>query len=304
MFAPFVHLDWQFADRWQLTAGIRFEQMKYDYQNLMLAGRTRDDGTSCGFGGCRYSRPEDSKDSFDNWSPKLGLGYQLDDSLLFLNISHGFRAPQATELYRLQRQQSIADLDSEEINSFELGIRRSASTLSYEFVFYQMDKDNVIYRDSNYYNLSNGKTEHQGIEFAVDYALSEYFTIGLNGSLAKHQYSSDQFLGDININGNDVDTAPKHFGSIQLDWNISSGLNLQFEWLHQGAYYMDAENLHQYDGHNLVNLRANWRVTNQWLLFARINNRRFSPAIANSGNAQKGCIIFVHASPQATAIAA
>ena len=57
MIAPFLHLDWRFTDSLKLTAGIRYEQMSYDYDNQMLDGRTRDDGTECGFGGCRYSRP-------------------------------------------------------------------------------------------------------------------------------------------------------------------------------------------------------------------------------------------------------
>ena len=33
----------------------------------------------------------------------------------------GFRPPETTELYRLQRQQSVADLDSESLDSVELG---------------------------------------------------------------------------------------------------------------------------------------------------------------------------------------
>lgn len=273
MIASFIHVDWQFLARWQLTAGIRFEHMSYDYDNQMLSGRTTDDGTECGFGGCRYSRPEDRKDSFDNWAPKVGISYLLpNEALLFANLSRGFRAPQATELYRLQREQTVADLDSVKLDSFEFGLRGALSQLSYELVYYQMDKENVIFRDSDFFNISNGKTEHQGLEGRIDYLINENFSIAVNSTVAEHQYASNQFLGDININGNQIDTAPKHFSNAQIKWQPSDKLEIELEWLHQGAYYMDAENLHRYSGHRLVNLRANWKLNNRWNVFARINN--------------------------------
>ena len=43
------------------------------YDNKILAGNTKDDGTPCGFGGCYYSRPEDRDDNFDEISFRLGL---------------------------------------------------------------------------------------------------------------------------------------------------------------------------------------------------------------------------------------
>ncbi len=271
--APFVHLDWQLSDKWQLSAGIRYEQIDYDYDNQMLDGRTREDGTSCGFGGCRYSRPADSENSFNNWTPKLGLGYQLGESaLLFMNLSRGFRAPQTTELYRLQRQQTTADLDSVQLDSYEAGFRFQSGLLNYELAYYQMYKDNVIYRDSSYFNLSNGKSDHQGLEIRVDYAISNTLSLSFNSSFGKHRYAHDQLLGGVNINGNDVDTAPRHFGAAQLDWVITDDLLFELEWLHQGSYFTDAENLHRYQGHNLMNIRADWQLNHQWSLNVHINN--------------------------------
>src|SRR5690606_6463590 len=131
----------------------------YDYDNRMVAGRTRDDGTECGFDGCRYSRPADREDSFDNWSPKIGLLYELaDNHQLFATLATGFRAPQAVELYRLERAQQVADLDSERLDSLEIGLRGDTAKLRYEFTAYAMEKDNVIFRDTDFFNVSNGRT--------------------------------------------------------------------------------------------------------------------------------------------------
>jgi len=69
-FAAFIYADWQASENLTLLSGLRYENIEYDYNNLGLDGRTREDGTECAFGGCRYSRPADRSDSFDNWNQK------------------------------------------------------------------------------------------------------------------------------------------------------------------------------------------------------------------------------------------
>ena len=54
---------------------VRADQTNYDYDNHMIDGNTRDDGTPCGAGGCLYSRPADRSDRFDNLSPSLTLAW-------------------------------------------------------------------------------------------------------------------------------------------------------------------------------------------------------------------------------------
>ena len=114
-----VRTEYDFA----VTAALRADQTDYDYDNHMIDGNTRADGTLCSAGGCLYSRPADRSDRFDNLSPSLTLAWRpgFFDTLLYVNASTGFRPPETTELYRLQRQQSAAELDSEKLESVELG---------------------------------------------------------------------------------------------------------------------------------------------------------------------------------------
>jgi outer membrane receptor protein involved in Fe transport len=116
--APFVHYQHDFGNGWDVSLGLRYEQMDYEYDNLMIDGRTRENGVPCGFGGCRYNRPADRDDDFGEWSPKFGVRYQLNDQHnVQARVQRGFRVPQATELYRLQNAQTVADLDSGEVDS-------------------------------------------------------------------------------------------------------------------------------------------------------------------------------------------
>ena len=282
MIAPYIHTTWVVTPALEMTFGFRYEMMDYDYDNKMVDGRTDEAGNTCGFGGCRYTRPGDRHDSFENGSPKLAVLYHLNDThRLYANVSNGFRAPQGAELYRLQRAQVVAELDSEEVNSFEVGLRGSGDQGRYDLALYAMRKDNVIFRDSDFFNVSNGKTEHLGVEVQFNYSLNAHWDVGMAGSYARHTYNSDQVVGGININGNEVDTAPKHFGSAQLGWNVTPSTRAELEWVHMGKYFTDPENQHSYEGHDIVNVRTRWNLASAWILSVRLMN------LANSDYAER-----------------
>ncbi len=273
MVAPFAQASVNLSEALSMTAGLRYESMDYDYNNRMLAGRTDDQGNTCGFGGCRYSRPDDRSDRFGNWSPKLALLYQVNDSQqVYVNASRGFRAPQATELYRLQRDQSVADLDSVAMNSVELGLRGRGERMAYELVAFWMNKKNVIFRDSDFFNVANGETRHKGLELAASYQLSKQLDLALAATYADHQYEDDRLIGGVAIDGNQIDSAPKHFSNLRMGWTFLNGARAELEWLSQADYYTDPENAHQYSGHNLLNLRGQWALSESLTLRAQVKN--------------------------------
>lgn len=271
--APFVHWHRDITDTVSLTLGGRAEWLQYDYDNKMLSGRLTQDGSACGFGGCRYSRPEDSQDGFFNLSPKFAVNYQLSpQQALFMTLARGFRVPQTVELYRLERAQTGADLKSEQVDSAELGWRGRGQRYTAELVLYAMNKRNVIYRDSDFFNIDAGRTQHRGLELGFDYALSQSLSVGLSASYARHTYARQQLSAGVDIDGNDVDTAPRHFGSALLKWQPTTAVDWQLEWLHTGAYFTDPENQHRYDGHDLLNLRGGLRLSDSVELSVKITN--------------------------------
>lgn len=271
--AAFAQYRLPLTDRTELTAGIRAERVRYDYDNRMIDGRTRDDGTPCGFGGCRFSRPADRVDTFNNLSPRLGLSFRIDESSqLYAYLSRGFRAPQATELYRLQNTQDVSAIDSESLASLEAGYRGGDSTFDYDISAYVMRKDNFIFRDTTRTNVDNGETSHRGVEISLGRLLTDDLRASLNWSYAIHRYENNPALASANIEGNDIDTAPRHFGSASLRWTPFERLISEIEWAHLGDYYTDPENQQRYEGHDLINLRASWQVSPAVSVFARIMN--------------------------------
>lgn len=271
--APYGQIEVPFAANWRLLAGLRLEYLRYDYENHLLDGNTRDDGTPCGFGGCRYNRPADRTDDFLNVAPNVGLSYRLNaNTMMFATLSRGFRAPQATEMYRLQNDQDVADLDSVTLDSLEAGVHWQADRYRLEATGFAMRKRNFIFQDADRNNVSDGRTEHIGVEAQFEARYDSGFYAGLAATWARHTYDFDRVTRGDNIqSGNDIDTAPRTLGSLRVGWDGAPGL-IEVEGVHIGSYYLDAANEHTYDGTDLLNARAVWRVTDAWSLTARVNN--------------------------------
>ena len=273
--ALYVHGERRFGERWRATAGLRAETVNYDYDNRMLAGNTDENGVPCTPAGCLYSRPADRTDAFVNVAPKLGLSLRLHDGLFaYANASLGFRPPEMTELYRLQRGQRVADLDSERIEALELGIKGSWPDLDFALAAFDMRKDNVILRDSSGYNVDDGRTTHRGLEYQLRWQPHEAIGLSLAGTLARHRYDFSRAVegGEQITRGNDVDTAPRELYRAAIDWRPSPDWTFEGEWLVVGDYWLDAANAHRYPGHELLNLRGRWQFARGWSATLRLNN--------------------------------
>jgi outer membrane receptor protein involved in Fe transport len=268
VYSPFAQLQWAATQQLTLSVGARYEHTKYDYNNELSAGSACEVGVE----NCRFTRPEDQIVDYDEWSYQINTNYALtDNNRLYAQYSTGFRAPQATELFRLQAGQTIAELDAENVDSVELGLRGQIQSLFYDVTIFTMQKNNFIFQDTNRQNISDGKTSHRGVELAISYQW-QHFYASANGTFAKHQYDSNLTLSRTNINGNEIDTAPEHMGSAQLGWRADSGRFLELEWVHQGNYYLNPENTAEYDGHNLLNLRTGWALNENVDVSVRITN--------------------------------
>lgn len=263
--APYIHTEWQIAEKTRLTAGARYEYTRYDYVN--------NTGTNTTATGTYFYRPDNSEDSFSNFSPKLGLVQAItDDASAFINLARGNRAPQTTDLYRLQQSQiGQGGADSEQIDSIEIGFRELGDGLQYEVSTFAMKKKDYFFRDSGGDNVSDGKTRHYGVELGAFMPFSDQFDIGANFTYAIHEYDFNNAANGI-VAGTDMDTAPRHLGNVRLGWNFMPKSRTELEWVHVGRYYSDEANAHTYEGHDIFNLRATHQVSSQLTVYGRISN--------------------------------
>jgi outer membrane receptor protein involved in Fe transport len=272
-------LDYHISDQFTATAALRADTTNYDYDNHLVDGNTSDEGIPCGVAGCLYARPADRSDRFENLSPGFTFSWRPNPGhMVYLNASTGFRPPETTELYRLQRQQFAADLDSENLDSVELGWKFKSGAFSANTALYAMKKNNVILRETNGFNVGNGATRHRGLEYELRRD-GTYTMLSLNGTFARHEYAFSRAIegGETIIDGNDIDTAPRELHSLSLEVDMAplldlEGLRVAIDANYVGKYYLDAANRASYPGHTVASLRLLWQSSGSFDFGLRIDN--------------------------------
>jgi outer membrane receptor protein involved in Fe transport len=253
---------------------IRAESINYSYDNKMIDGNTRDDGSVCGFGGCYYNRPADRTDDHQEISARLGLETNNEGINYFAQSSLGFRPPQINEAYRLQKKQSVSDLDSEKLSMFEIGSKFAFNRVNGTISFYKGKKKNSIFRDSENFIIDNGKTNHEGMELTsrVQFKNKSSLLASLTYGDHKYEFSSDTSTREKIREGNTIDTAPKLMGNLIWSFSINNSIFSEIELEHIDSYFTDAANLHEYEGHTLFHFRSSWDYTSRLTGHLRIEN--------------------------------
>lgn len=265
--ALWSELDWALSEKLTLLGGLRAEAHAYDYSTDAAEGING-----------RFNVPADRTDDFDFVTPKLGLVYDATQALtLFANYARGSRAPQASDLYRLQSQQGVAEAEVETLDSFEIGARGSFADgdVVFDIAAYTADKDNFFFRDSDGLNVTDGSTRHQGIEVAANWQISDQFILNGNLSWSDQTYTFDRIVGngsEVILDGNQIDTAPEWLANGSFTWLTSDKLSLEASANFVGEYFTNPANTEDYPGHWVANFRAKYSVSESLESFLIVRN--------------------------------
>ncbi|WP_397596544.1 TonB-dependent receptor [Silanimonas sp.] len=282
--ALFGEKQWRF-DRDAITFGARIENLRYRHDNRAANGNLRDDGTPCGFGGCLYLRPADRRDAFTARSAQLGWMRSLDGGWsVGARAARAFRFPQATELYRLQRGQTVEGIGVETADSLESVLRLNGPTLRAEAVAYAMRKRDVLLRDAAGLSVAGAATRHRGVELAGTWTPDD--ATWLEGQLAwsDQRYAFDRLLpgGETIRRGARIDTAPEWLGGLRVGRRFGTRFEAELEGVWQGAYAIDAANTRRYGGHVLWHARLGAGLNDDWRATFRVMNladRRYAERV-------------------------
>ncbi|MCK9983591.1 MAG: iron complex outermembrane recepter protein [Azoarcus sp.] len=278
--SPYLHGEISPTDRLRLTAGLRYDDMRYAFRNDFAAGVVQ-------AGSSFYGQAADSTVSFRRATPKFGATYALDrDTHLFASYNQGFRAPSESQLFRPSRAtsrasalalaQSAVELDAIRAEQFEFGIRGVVAGVSYDLVAYDLTKrdDIVSQRDpetTQTITTNAGKTRHRGIELGLGAPLHRAVRLDVAMSYAWHEFEDwETSQGD--FGGNEQASAPRFMSNTRLTWAPTAAIRAQLEWSRIGSYWLDDANTVKYGGHNLFNLRGNYALNPTWSLFGSVQN--------------------------------
>ncbi len=267
--APYAQADFALTDQVQLDAGLRFDNLGYDYDTRLAPLATGS-----------HRRPASTSVSFSRVTPKLGAAWEFRPGMTaFASYREAFRAPSESQQFRQGRAESTVDLEPVKARSVEGGVRAMlGGTATVEATVYSMRlRDDVLtFIDPDGLRLTQnaGATSHRGLELGVGVAPLPFVRVDASMAYAKHTYEEWTPSGAADYSGNEMELAPRFFASARLTLRpalLGAG-SVGVEWVRLGPYYMDPENTHRYGGHHLVNVNATLPVHGQLELVARVTN--------------------------------
>ncbi len=275
--SPFLQAETSPFEAMRVTAGVRYDTLSYDYNPNLTTPLN-----------ATHQIPAGTNLDYHHTSPKLGATYALNThNNLYASYSNGFRAPSQDQLFREGSAVNTVGLKPVNAYNYEFGLRGHPSNTShYEVSLYHLTKkdDILTYKDPVTLltqAVNAGETLHRGIEIGGGFSPAQQWQFDTALSYARHTYREWIVSGTTDYSGNEMELAPRTLANTRLAYapSLLSGGKVSLEWVSLGHYWMDAANTHQYAGHNLMNLRANYPFSKKWELYGSIVNladRRFA----------------------------
>ncbi|GAA5630041.1 vitamin B12 transporter BtuB [Acinetobacter calcoaceticus] len=262
--ALYAQANWQVIPTLNLVGGARYDWISYDYSNKLTPSKVT-------------GAPDEKRD-FHKASPQVGFVWNITPAMdIYSNWSQGFVPPEVSSLYGANLV--TPNLKEATFDNIDAGLRFKLldDRVDGEITLYRLQgKDEVI----NYTKPDNtreprnaGKTLHQGIEIGGTWKINALYDqrLKVSGSFAKHEYKAFHPSSSLDYSGNTMSSAPKSFGTVEYQIKPVPELLLAVEGVYVGSYWINDANTEKYDGHTLLNLRANYRK-NAYEVFGQVIN--------------------------------
>ncbi|MBI4937951.1 MAG: TonB-dependent receptor [Nitrosomonadales bacterium] len=286
------------APKWTLTVNGRYDDIKLDF----ASGATKEVVT-----------PFNRSKAFGATSWRGGANYATDNGAnLFGNISTGFRAPTADQLYNGSlsptggKTLNNENLKPEQSLNLELGMRAKSEFFGVasdiETAIFQIERKDFILATNGQYSTSTatvqqmydniGGVRSRGFELSLKTDRKRTFTLDAAYSYIEAKFTQyDNFnltlgspygaapvLVPYNNTGKDVPRVPHHQLNMTFGWQPDDHLRLALEMDAKSWSWADEINQEKWAGRTLFNLSANYDIREKgvlgakWSLFARVNN--------------------------------
>lgn len=264
--AVYGELKYKVSKDFVTTLNARYDQISYDYTNNLTS---------------------------DNWektyyedSYRVGATYNIKDKLaLFTSVSTGFRVPTVSQLYAgdiLSGRYTYANntnISTEKTINYEIGIRQKTDLLSYEVSIFQLNRNNVITKDSGNYVTdptaaattygNYADIRNRGLELAVNSDKSKDLSFVFNYTYLDSKYTRfDNYKLILNgavdsvysLAGNTVPRTSNHTVYLEGNYRVLPSLLLTADVNYKSSQYADDLNRIEVDGYAVVNLRAKYNT--------------------------------------------
>jgi outer membrane receptor protein involved in Fe transport len=133
--------------------------------------------------------------------------------------------------------------------------------------------------DDSQANRNAGATRHAGVEYAIVARPVDDLSLRFGGSNALHRFVRHEEEG-ATLDGHAMPGAPGWVANaeVALTPRWVPGGRLALEWQHVGPYWMNSTNTARYDGYDVLNLRAGYRVAGAeiWVQLLNVTDAHYA----------------------------
>lgn len=266
----FAQYNVEFSAKLQIEAGLNLNSTSYELTDLFAEDETDQSGDY------RFTTI---------LSPRLGLVYSLTPGKnLYASVSHGFSTPTVAETLTPEGLINTS-LKPETGVNYEVGFKGNIlnNRLYAEVAAFSIQVENLLLAErvgeDQYIGRNAGKTDHNGLEFLLNYNLP--ITSGLRArSFINAAFNSFKFVEFVDegedFSGNSLPAVPQQSVNAGLDFITTSGISLRATYQHEGEMTLNDANSQYREGYNLFHLKASWapELFRNWNteMFAGVNN--------------------------------
>lgn len=227
-YAVFGNMDWQLTENLTLGLGARYTYEEKDMSSVGVAG---------GVGIIATTFQAQVDDSWNDFSPKISLNYQLNnETLIYGSVAKGFKSGgfQGSPGREVDATRS---LDPEIATTYEVGLKTDLLDNSVRLnlaVFFTDYQDLQLVRFGPpiddptagfgvFQTLNASDAEIKGAEVEWNWLLSENLQLSGSYSLNDSEYKDfifiDQASNAVDLSGQELDRAPEHTYSFAIDYD-------------------------------------------------------------------------------------
>lgn len=269
--APYAQFQFSPVEKLRVTAGARYDSLKYEVDDKLGTG--------------------DSGDmDFSHVSPKIGATYDITPTLnTYISYSEGFVVPTTSQLFTSSWANS--DLDPEEAKNYEIGLRSSfwSRRIDVDVSLYSMDiTDKIVTRDINSWvkeYVNAGETSHRGIEILAGVKPCDYLNLEVAYTYSKNEY--EEYITDgIDYSGNTIERSPEHRVNARIALFPIENLWIELEMDAVSSQYSDPGNTEDYGRPTLFNLRAkyDWHDWSFWAHLLNVTDQQYATYVSYSSS--------------------
>ena len=209
---PFIQSALELSSRTTLTAGLRYDWVRFDARDRLVTPANPDDS------GDRLMRA---------LSGSLGLAVNPSDAVtIFGNVGSSFETPTTTEL--VNRPDTAGgfnrDLQPQTAWSYEVGARgRVTSRATYSLTLFQADvRDELIPYEiaaPRFYYRNAGSSRHRGVELGADVTPVNGMSLNVTWTYSDFRFRRYSFTTGgqtFTLNGRELPGVPKHWLHVTL----------------------------------------------------------------------------------------